>query len=41
MVSSTAGLSGGETAAPHKMGAALTMPAYALFTLVGIAGEDD
>src|ERR1700692_3316689 len=27
-----------ETAAPHRMGAALT---YALFTLVGIAGEDD
>jgi hypothetical protein len=28
----------GETASPHRMGAALT---YALFTLVGIAGEDD
>ena len=27
-----------ETAAPHRLGAALT---YALFTLVGIAGEDD
>jgi ERF superfamily len=27
-----------ETATPHRMGAALT---YALFTLVGIAGEDD
>jgi hypothetical protein len=26
-----------ETVAPHRMGAAL----YALFTLVGIAGEDD
>jgi hypothetical protein len=32
----------GETAAPHKMGAALTYARrYALFTLVGIAGEDD
>jgi len=31
-----------ETAAPHKMGAALTCARrYALFTLVGIAGEDD
>src|SRR3977135_2188729 len=31
-----------ETAAPHKMGAALTYARrYALFTLVGIAGEDD
>src|SRR3974390_490509 len=31
-----------ETAAPHRMGAALTSaPRYALFTLVGIAGEDD
>src|SRR5271154_4578807 len=31
-----------ETAAPHRMGAALTYPRrYALFTLVGIAGEDD
>jgi len=30
-----------ETAAPHKMGAALTYARrYALFTLVGIAGED-
>ena len=30
------------TAAPHKMGAALTYARrYALFTLVGIAGEDD
>ena len=27
-----------ETTAPHRLGAALT---YALFTLVGIAGEDD
>jgi hypothetical protein len=32
----------GETAAPHKMGAALTYARrYALFTLVGVAGEDD
>src|SRR6187399_922679 len=32
----------GETAAPHKMGAALTYARrYALFTIVGIAGEDD
>ena len=32
----------GETAAPHKMGAPLTYARrYALFTLVGIAGEDD
>ena len=32
----------GETAAPHKMGAALTYARrYSLFTLVGIAGEDD
>jgi hypothetical protein len=32
----------GETAAPHKMGAALTYARrYTLFTLVGIAGEDD
>jgi hypothetical protein len=31
-----------ETAAPHHMGAALTYARrYALFTLVGIAGEDD
>src|SRR3974377_2243589 len=31
-----------ETAAPHKMGAALTYARrYALFTMVGIAGEDD
>src|ERR1700758_3773547 len=31
-----------ETAAPHQMGAALTYARrYALFTLVGIAGEDD
>src|SRR6516162_11396974 len=31
-----------EMAAPHKMGAALTYARrYALFTLVGIAGEDD
>ena len=31
-----------ETTAPHKMGAALTYARrYALFTLVGIAGEDD
>src|SRR6195256_2665736 len=31
-----------ETSAPHKMGAALTYARrYALFTLVGIAGEDD
>jgi hypothetical protein len=32
----------GETATPHRMGAALTFARrYALFTLVGIAGEDD
>ncbi len=32
----------GDTSAPHKMGAALTYARrYALFTLVGIAGEDD
>jgi hypothetical protein len=32
----------GETAAPHRMGAALTYARrYALFTLVGITGEDD
>jgi hypothetical protein len=32
----------GETNAPHRMGAALTYARrYALFTLVGIAGEDD
>jgi hypothetical protein len=32
----------GETAAPQRMGAALTYARrYALFTLVGIAGEDD
>ena len=37
-----AGLPGRETAAPHRMGAALTYARrYALFTLVGIAGEDD
>src|SRR4051794_10891438 len=31
-----------ETAAPHRMGTALTYARrYALFTLVGIAGEDD
>ena len=37
-----AGLSTAETAAPHRMGAALTYARrYALFTLVGIAGEDD
>ena len=31
-----------ETAAPHKMGAAVTYARrYALFTLAGIAGEDD
>jgi ERF superfamily len=34
--------SAGETSAPHRMGAALTYARrYALFTLVGIAGEDD
>jgi hypothetical protein len=34
--------SANETAAPHRMGAALTYARrYALFTLVGIAGEDD
>jgi hypothetical protein len=32
----------GETANPHRLGAALTYARrYALFTLVGIAGEDD
>jgi hypothetical protein len=32
----------GETTVPHRMGAALTYARrYALFTLVGIAGEDD
>jgi hypothetical protein len=32
----------GDTAAPHRMGTALTYARrYALFTLVGIAGEDD
>jgi hypothetical protein len=32
----------GETTAPHRMGAALTYARrYALFTLVGIAGDDD
>ena len=37
-----AGLPHHETAAPHRMGAALTYARrYALFTLVGIAGEDD
>src|SRR6185295_4482721 len=31
-----------ETAAPHRMGASLTYARrYALFTLVGIAGDDD
>ena len=31
-----------ETAAPHRMGAALAYAQrYALFTLVGIAGEED
>ena len=31
-----------ETVSPHRMGAALTYARrYALFTLVGIAGEDD
>jgi hypothetical protein len=31
-----------DTAVPHRMGAALTYARrYALFTLVGIAGEDD
>src|SRR6516225_12238943 len=31
-----------DTVAPHRMGAALTYARrYALFTLVGIAGEDD
>ena len=37
-----AGVPVSETAAPHRMGAALTYARrYALFTLVGIAGEDD
>jgi hypothetical protein len=32
----------GDTASPHRMGAALTYARrYSLFTLVGIAGEDD
>jgi hypothetical protein len=32
----------GETASPQRMGAALTYARrYALFTLVGIAGEED
>jgi ERF superfamily len=32
----------GETTTPHRMGAALTYARrYALFTLVGIAGEED
>jgi hypothetical protein len=32
----------GETASPHRMGAVLTYARrYGLFTLVGIAGEDD
>ena len=31
-----------ETASPHRMGAALTYARrYALFAMVGIAGEDD
>ena len=31
-----------ETATPHRIGAALTYARrYALFTLVGVAGEDD
>jgi len=35
-------LSATDTATPHRMGAALTYARrYALFTLVGIAGEDD
>jgi ERF superfamily len=37
-----AGLPVSETAAPHRLGAALTYARrYALFILVGIAGEDD
>ena len=37
-----AGLPIAEMPAPHRMGAALTYARrYALFTLVGIAGEDD
>ena len=37
-----AGLPSREAAAPQRMGAALTYARrYALFTLVGIAGEDD
>jgi hypothetical protein len=37
-----AGLPGQRDRCPHKMGAALTYARrYALFTLVGIAGEDD
>ena len=37
-----AGLPGQRNRAPHRMGAALTYARrYALFTLVGIAGEDD
>ena len=37
-----AGLHDQETATPHRMGAALSYARrYALFALVGIAGEDD
>jgi hypothetical protein len=36
-----AGVSVSETAAPHRLGAASPARRYALFTLVGIAGEDD
>src|ERR1700752_2396060 len=37
-----AGCASSETAAPHRMGAALSYARrYALFTMVGIAGEDD
>ena len=37
-----AGLPDQRNCAPHRMGAALTYARrYALFTLVGIAGEDD
>ena len=37
-----AGVPGRRDGRPHRMGAALTYARrYALFTLVGIAGEDD
>ena len=37
-----AGVPGERTGTPHRLGAALTYARrYALFTLVGVAGEDD